>query len=64
MVDEHFAFCQTLPLEEFRSVAEQLGESGYRPIRLRPYDDGSVVRVAAAWTRDGRESRLSIGQTG
>jgi formylglycine-generating enzyme required for sulfatase activity len=58
MVAERFAFCQTLPLEQFDAVAEGLGRSGYRPVRLRPYEmSGPESRppliVAAVWVRDG-----------
>ena len=43
MLAERFAFCQTMPLEEFLATAEALRKSGYRPIRFRPYADGQVV---------------------
>src|SRR5262249_3302711 len=58
-----FAFCQTTPLDEFRTVAEGLQKSGYRPVRFRPYADGPTVRVAAVWTRDGRAWRMASGLT-
>ena len=58
---ELYGFCQTMPLEEFRTVAESLRNSGYRPTRFRPYADGLVVRVAAVWTRDGRNWILDSG---
>lgn len=58
MITERFAFCQTLPLSEFQEVADRLGKSGYRPVRLRPYAREGTVQVAAAWTRDGRISRV------
>ena len=32
-------------------------------MRFRPYADGQVVRVAAVWTRDGRNWRISSGLT-
>ncbi|HKM51868.1 MAG TPA: hypothetical protein VJY33_00585, partial [Isosphaeraceae bacterium] len=63
MLAERFAFCQTMPLDEFVKVAEALRKSGYRPVRFRPYADGQVVRVAAVWTRDGRNWRVSSGLT-
>ncbi len=59
LLHERFAVCQTLPLAEFQKVNEALGNSGYRPVRLRPYADASVTRVAAVWTRDGREFRIA-----
>ncbi len=37
---ERFAFCQTMPLDEFLTTAEALRKSGYRPVRFRPYADG------------------------
>lgn len=60
LIAERFAFCQALPLNEFQGVAEKLDESGFRPIRLRPYTHQDVIQVAAAWTRDGRDWRLKI----
>ena len=61
MLTERFAFCQTMPLDEFLTTAECLRKSGYRPIRLRPFADGQVVRVAAVWTRDGRNWQMASG---
>src|SRR5262249_9026146 len=63
LIVERFAFCQTMPLDEFRTVAEGLQKSGYRPVRFRPYADGTTVRVAAVWTRDGRAWRMAAGLT-
>jgi formylglycine-generating enzyme required for sulfatase activity len=60
-VGERFAFCQAMPLEEFLSLAEALRKSGYRPARFRPYVDGSAVRVAAVWARDGQSWRMASG---
>ena len=51
-IEERFAFCQTMTLGDFLKTAEDLRPAGYRPIRIRPYDDLSVVRVAAVWVRD------------
>jgi hypothetical protein len=62
MLAERFAFCQTMPLDEFVKVAESLRQSGYRPIRFRPYADGEPLRVAVVWTRDGRPWRLAHDQ--
>jgi formylglycine-generating enzyme required for sulfatase activity/tetratricopeptide (TPR) repeat protein len=56
---EHFAFCQTMPMDEFLTTTEALRKSGYRPVRFRPYADEQLVRVAAVWTRDGRNWRIS-----
>jgi formylglycine-generating enzyme required for sulfatase activity len=47
-----------MPLEKFIVVAEKLRSSGYRPIRMRPYGHGQLVRVAAVWTRDSHEWHL------
>lgn len=60
-VFERFAFCQTLPLDQFEAVAEKLQDAGYRPIRLRPYSNGKAVSVAAVWTRDGRKWSVVSG---
>ena len=63
MINERFAFCQTMPLDEFLTTAEALRKSGYRPMRFRPYADEHVVRVAAVWARDGRNWRICSGLT-
>ena len=63
MLSERFAFCQTMPLDEFLTTAEVLRKSGYRPVRLRPFAEGQVVWVAAVWIRDGRNWRVSSGLT-
>jgi formylglycine-generating enzyme required for sulfatase activity len=63
LIAERFAFCQTMPLDQFLIHAEDLRKSGYRPTRFRPYSDGSLVRVAAVWTRDGRNGRIVSGLT-
>jgi serine/threonine protein kinase/formylglycine-generating enzyme required for sulfatase activity len=75
LLADRYGFCQTMPLEEFQSAAEELRHSGYRPTRLRPYwrasplQDGEDSRergqvlVAAVWTRDDRPWRLTLGLT-
>src|SRR5271165_202741 len=63
MLAERFAFCQTMPLDEFVEVAEALRPSGYRPTRFRPYAEGKTHRVAAVWTRDGRAWRPAHNQS-
>ncbi len=63
IMNERFAFCQTMPLDEFASTAEALRTSGYRPVRFRPYADGRTLQVAAVWTRDGRSWRMASGLT-
>ena len=61
MLAERFALVQTLPLVRFAAVAEALRKSGYRPIRLRPYNVKSDVLTAAVWTRDGRDWQTAVG---
>ncbi len=61
LVHERFAFCQTMPLAEFLTVAEQLRSSGYRPTRFRPNATANGVQVAAVWTRDGGDWRMKPG---
>jgi serine/threonine protein kinase/formylglycine-generating enzyme required for sulfatase activity/tetratricopeptide (TPR) repeat protein len=63
ILKERFAFCQAMPIDEFLTTAEALRKSGYHPVRFRPYADGQAVRVAAVWTRDGRDWRISSGLT-
>jgi eukaryotic-like serine/threonine-protein kinase len=61
LLGERYAFCQTMPLEDFAAIAEALRPCGYRPVRVRPYAavrgplSATPVLVAAVWTRDGRE---------
>ncbi len=63
MLTERFAFCQTMPLDEFLATAEALRKSGFRPTRFRPYALAKGLRVAAVWTRDGRPWRMAHDQT-
>ncbi len=60
-VDERFALCQTMPLEEFIPLAEQLRACRYRPLRCRPYAGPAGVLVAAVWTRDSCAWQLTSG---
>jgi formylglycine-generating enzyme required for sulfatase activity len=63
LLAERFAFCQTMSVAEFLQVTQQLHGAGYRPIRLRPYAEGDMRRVAAIWTRDGVPFRVATGAT-
>jgi serine/threonine protein kinase/formylglycine-generating enzyme required for sulfatase activity len=63
LLAERFAFCQTMPLDDFLNMVELLRPSGYCPTRCRPYDDGKIVRVTAVWIRDNREWRIVSGKT-
>jgi len=63
MLTDHFAFCQTMPLPEFRAADDALRTLGYCPTRFRPYADGKTIRVAAVWTRNGRKSQIDYSLT-
>jgi serine/threonine protein kinase/formylglycine-generating enzyme required for sulfatase activity len=63
LLDDHFAYVQKMPLDQFEKYAQELRQSGYRPTRLRPYAMASSVAVAATWTRDGRDWRIETGCT-
>jgi len=63
MLTDHFAFCQTMPLPTFESVAAELRRSGYRPSCFRPCGSADGPLVAAIWVRDGRDWTLVHGQT-
>ena len=63
IVADSFAFCQTMPLEEFLTTADAFRKSGYRPLRFRPYAHGRTVRVSAVWTRDRRNWQISSEMT-
>ncbi len=53
MLTERFAFCQALPLDQFRDLSNRLGTFHFRPTRLRPYALNGQVLCAAIWWRDG-----------
>jgi hypothetical protein len=61
VLEERFAFCQTMLLNDFLGVAEDLRPCGYRPIRFRPYAVGQAVQVAAVWTRDRQNWKSAHG---
>jgi serine/threonine protein kinase/formylglycine-generating enzyme required for sulfatase activity len=63
MLEERFAFCQTMALDQFLAVADGLKPCGYRPICFRPYSVGEKVQVAAVWTRDGRPWELAANMS-
>jgi serine/threonine protein kinase/formylglycine-generating enzyme required for sulfatase activity len=63
LVGERFALCSTLPLEDLLKTDEGLQAAGYRPWRVRPYDAGGKVLVAAVWHRDGLEGGLRLDLT-
>jgi hypothetical protein len=63
MLGERFAFCQTLPWEQFAELTEKLRAAGYRPTRVRPYSDSMADMVAAIWTRDGGRFELETDLT-
>ena len=63
MLAERFAFCQTMPLDEFLTTAEALRNRDTGPCGSVPMPMGRSVRVAAVWTRDGRNWRISSGLT-
>jgi serine/threonine protein kinase/formylglycine-generating enzyme required for sulfatase activity/tetratricopeptide (TPR) repeat protein len=63
MLTDRFAFCQSMPLDEWVKVAEALRPSAYRPTRFRPYVEGKTLLVAAVWARDGRTWRMAHDQS-
>ena len=63
MLAERFAFCQTMPLDEFLTTAEALRNRDTAPCGSAPMPMGKTVRVAAVWTRDGRNWRIASGLT-
>ena len=59
MLTDRFAFCQSMPVDEFVTVAEAVRPAAYRPTRFRPYADGKTLLAAVVWTRDGRPWRMA-----
>jgi formylglycine-generating enzyme required for sulfatase activity/tRNA A-37 threonylcarbamoyl transferase component Bud32 len=60
---ERWALTQSLPLGHWAAVAEGLRACGYRPVRLRPWEQQGKVQVAAVWARDGRPFQALTGLT-
>jgi formylglycine-generating enzyme required for sulfatase activity len=61
VIADRFAFCQRMPLATFLTASESLTQSGYRPVRFRPFAGQSSIEVAAVWTRDGRVWQIAHG---
>lgn len=57
MVTDYWALCQNLALDRFAIALKEMRESGYRPVRCRPFAPASdqSARIAAIWTRDHRQ---------
>lgn len=62
MLTERFAFCQTMDLDEFHWLVDELRPSGYRPTSFRPYIAKGNVHVAAVLIRDGQPFVIASGQ--
>jgi len=58
LVEERYAFCLELPLDELSGLCQQLHTAGYRPTRVRPYRTEAEVLAAVLWARDGRSYEL------
>jgi formylglycine-generating enzyme required for sulfatase activity/tRNA A-37 threonylcarbamoyl transferase component Bud32 len=69
IVAERFALCQALPLERVLAVTDGLRQSGYRPVRVRPWRQVTNLpaqeadRVALVWTRDAIDWTLQTDLT-
>lgn len=61
MLTEQFAFCQTMDLDEFHWLVDELRPSGYRPTTFRPYIAEGCIRVAAVLIRDGQPFVIASG---
>ncbi|MDG2013567.1 MAG: hypothetical protein P8J33_08680, partial [Pirellulaceae bacterium] len=61
LIADSFAFCQTMPLEQFFVVTDLMKPAGYRPFRVRPFRKDKIVHVAAIWTRDSRDWEMLHG---
>lgn len=55
IVHERFAVCQSLPENTLEEMLEDLAESGYTPVRIRPHLQGDQRCIAAIWQRDGKK---------
>ena len=57
-VQTEFAFCQSMTLRDFPTLAARLRDACYRPLRVRPYKVDDEVLVAAIWVRDPADWRF------
>lgn len=68
-ITNDFAFCADMPWTRFVEVVESLRESGYRPIRVRPFSNTQISKessevpsqVACVWTRDHKRWKWMPG---
>ena len=59
-IHERFIICQSLPIDRFEQLADQLRNCGYRPLSARPFQSMDGIEVAAVWTRDDRPWQLGV----
>lgn len=53
VIEDEFAYCHTMPIEEFVSLANRLATINYRVTRVRPFASSTgEYYVAAVWRRD------------
>ena len=67
LVERDFAFCQSMPIDDFLRISSVLADFGYRPSRLRPVTrwplEESAPSFAAIWARTPRERIVESGLT-
>lgn len=63
VIEDDFAFCHNMPIEDFVSLANRLATINYRVTRVRPYVVDSKEYVAAVWRRDYVEWRFYMTRT-
>ena len=56
-----FAFCQTMTVNTYDHIADDMSQAHYRPIRFRPWLSGGMVNTAVLWVRDAAQSRVERG---
>ena len=54
LIDEKFAFAQTMRLSDLEDCIPEMGRAGYRASRVRPYQHEGEDFVASCWARDGQ----------
>jgi serine/threonine protein kinase/tetratricopeptide (TPR) repeat protein len=58
-----FAICLKLRQSDYFAVQQELKDTGYRPVRYRPFLDDLTQYVAVIWHRDGLDYEVADGLT-
>lgn len=63
LVTEDFAACFQMPMQTFRSTAENLRASGFAPVMIRTWSQSNTASVAAIWRPGNSDWHLRTAMT-